>query len=375
MTYDRYLLKALTFTFIVCFITTFGLFIVIDLFENIDELVEINGNRGLSSLLGLITTLYGYRSILFLDQAGPVLIILSVMTVLIVLQRSGELHPLLAAGISMYRILRPVIIGSVVFNGILMLNQELLVPRVAFLEHELRHRNNPGKTSVQPMTDHATMITIDGDRIHVPKQTIDKPVIVLPQPTLVHDITVLEAQSAVFLPATHGTPSGWLLQHVSASAFAEISHKLTKSGREMVQVRENEKEIFVVSAVTCDQLLNRTSSFTSLSTADLIARIRCPAFGEVSIHRLVRYLHSRMMQPYINIIAVLLIIPLMVRRESRGLVMDSTLSGLVLTGMFGLIQTFQGLGAIELISPEFAACGPVVIGGAFSAWLSAIIRT
>ncbi len=375
MTYDRYLLRSFVHTMIVCFITTFGLIAVIDLFENLDEMLKLNGDSGTLSLFQLIATLNGYRTILFIDRAGAILTVVSMMTVLIMLQRSGELHPLLAAGIPMYRILRPIILAAIAMNGVLMFNQEFLVPRVAFLEHELRHRDDPSQSAVESLTDHTTRISIDGDRVNVAERTIEKPIIVLPVPTLVNDITILEAETAKFLPENRSHPAGLMLKNVDPGVIAALSRSLTKRGQELVKVQRNECDVFVVSAITCDQLFKRSSSFTSLSTPDLLARIRCPAFGLVSVHRLVLYLHSRFMQPLMNIIAVLVTVPLMVRRESPGLVADSSLCGFVLAVLFGLTQAFQSLGATHAITPEMAAWAPVVIGGSLSAWLSGIIRT
>jgi lipopolysaccharide export system permease protein len=375
MTYDRYLLRSFLHTFVVCFIATFGLVAVIDLFENLDELLKQNGDGGTFGLLNLIITLNGYRAILFLDRAGPALTIISVMVVLILLQRSGELHPLLAAGIPMYRILRPVIFATVAVNGGLMLNQELLVPRVAFLEHELRHRNDPSQSEVESLTDHSTRISIDGDRVRMAENTIEKPVFVLPAPSLVDEITILESPTAKFYPARGNRPAGWLLRDVKTPPLADITRTLTEQGRELIWVRPGSPHVFVVSAITCDQLFKRSSSFTSLSTPELLDRIRCPAFGLVSVHRLVLYLHSRFLQPLMNIIAVLLTIPLMVRRESPGLVADSSLCGFVLALLFGVAQAFQSLGTSHVITPDLAAWGPVVVGGTLSAWLSGVIRT
>ena len=375
MTYDRYLLKNFLHTYGVCFVATFGLVVVIDLFENLDEMFELNGDQGLLSLFGLIATLNGYRSILFLDRTRPVLTVISVMTVLILLQRSGELHPLLAAGIPMYRIFRPIIFASVAFNVVLMFNQEVLVPRVAFLEHELRHKNDPSQSEVESLTDHSTRISIDGDRVNVAEKTITRPSFVLPARSLAHDLTVLEAESAKFLPAKPHQPSGWLLRNMINPAVEDIPAALTEKGRELVKVQRNGRDVFVVSAITCDQLFQRSSSFTSLSTPELLARIRCSAFGLISVHRLVLYLHSRFLQPIMNVIAVLLTIPLMVRRESPGLVADSSLCGFVLALVFGITQGFQSLGASHVIPPDLAAWGPVIIGGSLSAWLSGVIRT
>lgn len=375
MTYDRYLWRSFLHTFSVCFIATFGLVAVIDLFENLDELLKLNGNNGTPALLWLIASLNGYRSILFLDRAGPALTIITVMTVLILLQRSGELHPLLAAGIPMYRILRPVILASICVNGILLFNQEFLVPRVVFLEHEIRHRNDPSQSQVESLTDYSTRISIDGDRVRVAERMIENPVFVLPAPTLVDEITIIEAETAKYIPARRDQPAGWLLRNVRTPTPTDISRNLTAEGRQLIWVRRNATDVFVVSAITSDQLFKRSSSFTSLSTPELLDRIRCPAFGQVSIHRLVVYLHSRFLQPVINVISVLLTIPLMVRRESPGLVADSSLCGFVLAVLFGLTQGFQSLGSTHVIPPDLAAWGPVVIGGTLSAWLSGVIRT
>lgn len=375
MTYDRYLLRSFIHTFGVCFVATFGLVAVIDLFENLDELLKQNGNDGTMALVWMIVKLNGYRSILFLDRAGPSLMIITVMTVLILLQRSGELHPLLAAGIPMYRILRPVIIACVALNSVLMFNQELLVPRVVFLEHEIRHKNDPSQSQVESVTDHSTQIWIDGDRVRVAERTIDRAVFALPWPTLVNEFTILEAETAKYFPASKKLPAGWLLQNVTTPPLADVARNLTDEGRKLVRIRRGKPDVFVVSAITCDQLFRRSTSFTSLSTPELLDRIQCPAFGLVSVHRLVLYVHSRFMQPLINMIAVLLTIPLMVRRESPGLVADSSLCGFVLAMLFALTQGFQSLGATHVIPPDLAAWGPVVIGGTLSAWLSGVIRT
>lgn len=377
MTYDRYLLQRFFYTFGVCFVATFGLVVVIDLFENIDELLRQNGNDGAFGLITLIFMLNGYRSILFLDRAGPALTVITVMTVLIMLQRKrggGELYPLLAAGIPMYRILRPIIFASVLVNTTLLFNQEFLVPKVAFLEHELRHKNEPSQSSVESMRDQQTRISIDGDHVNVSERIIGKPVFTLPSPSLVNEITDLEAETAKYYPARPNHPAGWRLRNVT-TPIDEIAKNLTEQGRKLVWINKNKRDVFVVSNVTCDQLFRRSSSFTSLSTPELLDRIRCPAFGLVSVHRLVLYLHSRFLQPMINVIAVLLTIPLMVRRESPGLVADSSLCGFVLAVLFGMTQMFQSLGASHVIPPDMAAWAPVVIGGTLSAWLSGVIKT
>ncbi len=374
MTFDRYLLRSFLHTFGVCFTATFGLVIIIDLLENLDEFLTRNGDRGTPSLLKAIAETYAYQSVFFLDRAGPALTIISLMVLLVLLQRSGELHPLLAAGIPMYRVLAPLIIASSGVYFLLALNQEFIVPQIAHAAYETRGGGDATRHDVESFTDHSSRISIDGQSIRLSNRTIDHAAFVLPAPTLVNEITIMEAPSATFFPARGKRPAGWLLRDVTPTP-AELKERLTESGREVVMLPEKSQNAFVVSSVTSDQLCQRSSSYSLLSTTELLQRIRCPAFGLVSVHRLVLHFHSRLVQPLLNVIAVLIVVPLMVRRESPGIVADSALCGFVLASLFGVVQGSQVLGMNQIVPADLAAWIPVVIGGAISAWLSGVIRT
>ncbi|HUQ71595.1 MAG TPA: hypothetical protein VM165_18850, partial [Planctomycetaceae bacterium] len=143
--------------------------------------------------------------------------------------------------------------------------------------------------------------------------------------------------------------------------FSELH--LTDRGRELVLAGPRPEDLFIVTAVTCDQLYKRNSSFTLLSSQELLRRIHSPAFGLVSVQRLVIHLHSRLVQPLLGVISVLIVLPLMVRRESRGLVVDCTVSGVVLGLMFGLGQGCLLLAQMRMLAPDLAA------------WFSGVIRT
>lgn len=374
MTFDRYLLRSFLHTFGVCFTATFGLVIVIDLLENLDEFLTRNGDRGTPALIKSIAECYAYQSVFFIDRAGPALTVISLMVLLVMLQRKGELHPLLAAGIPMYRVLAPLIVAASGVYALLALNQEFVVPRIAHAAYETRGGGDATRHDVESFTDHSTRISIDGKSIRLSNRTIEQASFVLPAPALVTEITILEAPTAKFFPARGKTPAGWLLRDVVPPP-ADLRQRLTESGRDAVWLRPNSPNVFVVSSVTSDQLCKRSSSYSLLSTSELLQRIRCPAFGLVSVHRLVLHFHARLVQPLLNVIAILIVVPLMVRRESPGIVADSALCGFVLASLFGVVQGCQMLGLNQFIPADLAAWIPVVAGGAVSAWLSGVIRT
>lgn len=374
MTFDRYLLRGYFHTFGVCFIATFGLVIVIDLLENLDEFLTRNGDRGTLMLMKSIAECYATQSIFFLDRAGPALTVISLMVLLVLLQRSGQLHPLLAAGIPMYRVLTPLILACSGLFLLLALNQEFVVPQIAHAAYESRGGGDATRHEVESFTDHSTRISIDGRHIRLSSRTIDNASFVLPAPTLVSEITILEATTATYFPARGSRPAGWLLRDVTPPPD-QLQSRLTERGLEVVRLPSQGQSAFVVSSVTSDQLCQRSSSYSLLSMRELIRRIQCPAFGMVSVHRLVLHLHSRFVTPILNVLSILIVIPLMVRRESPGIVADSALCGFVIASMFGVIQGSQVLGMNQLVPADLAAWIPVIVAGAVSAWLSGVIRT
>ena len=109
-TFDKYLLNRLVHTFAVFFIATYGLFVVIDLFTNIDDFMR-DGDSTLH-MAGGIAKYYAYRAVEFLEMAGPTLIILAAVAVLGLLERHSESHPILAAGVPAFRLLKPLLIGA-----------------------------------------------------------------------------------------------------------------------------------------------------------------------------------------------------------------------------------------------------------------------
>ncbi len=374
LTFDRYLLRSFAHVFAACFLSLFGLMVIIDVLENLDDFLARNAEQG-SGPFGLaqsIVSFYGVQSIFFLDRAGPALLVISVMVVLILFQRSGELHPLLAAGVPMYRILLPIMGAAAAVSGALSLNQEYVIPQFAHAAFAARGGGDSARVRVESIYDNASRISIDGRNLRMAEKTIEQAIFILPGKSIAFDLTILNAEKAVHCPATAKHKAGWKLTGVKPR-YRDL--QLTEAGLTIVHPGDADDEVFVVTAVTCDQLYKRGSSYALLSTAELMDRIHSPAFGPETVHRLIVHLHGRFVQPLLNVITVLLIIPLMVRRESTGLVVDSALCAVVLAAFFGTVYGAAYLGQTHLVPPDMAAWIPVVFGGSLSAWYSGVVRT
>ena len=136
---DRYMLQQFLKTFVICYLSLTGLYIVFDAFTNLDEFLRCSEQAG--GLFQLMSTFYGYKAILFFDRTAGLLILVSAMFTVSWIQRHNEMTALLAAGIPRVRVVTPLIVASVVIVLAAAGNREVVIPR--FRDEMARTPNDP----------------------------------------------------------------------------------------------------------------------------------------------------------------------------------------------------------------------------------------
>lgn len=370
-TFDRYLLGRLMHTFSVLFVSAYGLYIVIDLFTNIDDFQE--GSSSNLELLTQILIYYGYRAFQFFEMAGPILIVVSVITVLGLLRKNSETFPILAAGIPAFRLLKPLLLAAAILNAALIANQELIIPSIAVPLQTPRGSKLAQVQKVEAVYDHSNyLMHIDGEQVLIESQTLVDASFALPEPQLATQFSVLKAEEARFISATEKTPSGWLLQNLTG-IFDEAV--LTEEGRRRVIPRPNGKDMFIVSDVSFDQLYNRGRNVQFLSSWQLIQRLQNPSTGPVPVRRQSIALHCRLTRPLLCLINIAIALPLVFRKESHSLITNMAVCAGVLGVFYAVAEASFAIGATGLIAADMAAWIPVIITGIASAWTSGLVQT
>ena len=369
-TFDRYLLRRYLHVFAILMISMYGLYVVIDGFTNIDEFQEVSDDP--VTVVQTMGEYYLYQFSAFFDMLGAIISVTAVIVVFGLLQKNCEIAPILAAGVPTFRLVRPFLFGTVFVNALIFANQELVIPKIA---HVLQaDRTNPGQSGkkVEPIYDYKTHIRIDGQKLFMADKRIAGANFVLPVPEVAVDLTTLSAKEATFYDATEDRAAGWHLREATPS-FAELS--LTSVGQRLVMPMEDPRDVFVVTDVSFDQLSNRNNSYEYVNTPELIRRIRNPAFGSASVRGQIIHLHSRLVTPIANVLCIFVAVPLILRKESQGLVTNMAICAGVLGLIYGMTEAFLYCGRVNWLPADLAAwCSPILTGS-LGAWLHDLTQT
>jgi lipopolysaccharide export system permease protein len=370
MIFDRYLLRRYWHVFFIGYLALFGLYFVIDVFTNVNDFLDQDG--GTLAIVAYMAQYYSYRACYFFGLIGGTMEVISAMVALALVQKYGELNPVLSAGVSTFRLMRPLLIGAVFVNGLIFLNQELIIPRIALELQMSAGTRIDVSQAVEPVTDFATDIMILGKRLNLKDQSIEEAEFVLKPTKVSEKLTTLSAREAVPVPARGKRRGGWRLKGASQKYD---SLQLTAAGRKIIRPGKQEDELFVMTDVGFDRLYNRDKHYEYLSTWELMRRIRNPSFSHRSIRSQSLYLHTRLTQPILNLIVVGVGVPFVVRKESVSLLTNLAICCGVMGAMFAIDEAFQYLGKVSILSPEMAVWAPIILWGTGAAWFTGMVRT
>lgn len=126
---DRYILRALLFNYAVALGAMLSLYVVLDMFVNLDEFTE--QNPSLTNLAGNIVDYYGPNLFVYFAQLSGGITLFACMATLAKMRKARELTAVLASGVSLYRVAAPVIAFGLATTALLVIDTEYFIPSVA----------------------------------------------------------------------------------------------------------------------------------------------------------------------------------------------------------------------------------------------------
>jgi lipopolysaccharide export system permease protein len=360
---DRYLLRQFTKTFLICFLSLLGLYVVFDAFTNLESFLRIADKQGgLAKVLGQY---YAYHAILFFDWTVGFVNLIAAMFTITWIQRHNELAALMAAGISRVRVVIPVVAAVVVVIILAALNRELLIPR--YRDELSRKPSDLVADSAKPFSpqyDEQTDVFLRGESAAASRQQIIKPAFRLP-PSLDHYGRDITASAAYYKEPQGNRPRGYLFVGVDHPKDIGRQPSLFLEGRPVVITPRDAPDwlqpdqCFVVTGVSFEQLTNGQAWREFSSTAQLIRGLHNRSLdfgGNIRVT-----IHQRIVQPLMDLTLLFLGLPLIMTRESRNVFIAMSLAAGVTLAFMVFVLALGRLGSIYAISPALAVWMPLMV--------------
>ena len=131
---DRYIVRTYVFSLMIVFAAMMGLAVILDQFFNVNEFFKGTGEAqaaGFRTILGNMANYYFYKMFEFFQWLAAPSLLVAAAAALVRLNRGHELTGIKAAGVSLYRVMWPMILVALAVDAFYVVNQEGIIPGIA----------------------------------------------------------------------------------------------------------------------------------------------------------------------------------------------------------------------------------------------------
>jgi len=347
---DRYITKNFLIGYVISFCVLMGLRVIIDLFVNLDEFTE-HADLGTLAVFKNIVVFYMLNgTIYFRDFAGMIGVVAAVFSLGRMI-RNNELVAMMSSGISLKRVIGPIIILSMFMTGVLVIDQELIIPPLA--DKLVRsHDDVPGQESYDVwFINDGSGSLVCSLKFDVKSSTLDQPTIITRSrkgDSRVWETTGrIDAEKAVYNYETNRWDliGGQYVERDDYGGVKSVSYYSSDITPKDIPVRCQSRNKTLLSSRQLGVLIKQGTKVEDL------AQLRSQK-------------QFRITDPVINFVMLMIALPLLVCRDPKGMKSAVLISFCLTTACF--ISTFicKMLAAEVIfgrIMPEVWAWMPIFI--------------
>jgi lipopolysaccharide export system permease protein len=357
-TLDRLFLASYFRSYLIVLTSLLSLYVVIDLFTNIDSFGKAGG--GVRGVAEHVLTYYGYQVALIFDRLAEAITLLAAMFAVSWMQRNNELLPQLSAGIPTRRVVRPVLLGAAATLSLGALNQELVIPRIA--GKLALPKDDPDGSKAQTLTgayDPATGVHVEGV-LGVRKDLKVVMFFATFPDAAPSGMFHLTADEAFYRPAD-GTEysGGWELRQ-KPDAGGRLWQPPEKLPPYLKLIRDGRYFLYTKD-VDYDVVTRGATWFLYASTPklrELLARPDPRRQAKVAV-----LFHMRLTRPLVGAVLVLLGLGVILRNPNRHVFISAGLCLVFAATFYLLVLGCKYLGDNNLVAAPLAAWLPVLLFG------------
>jgi lipopolysaccharide export system permease protein len=355
-TLDRMLFAAFLRSYIIVLVSLLTLYIVIDLFTNLDKFAD---KAGFEQMMENIARYYAVHVCQIFDRLSEAICLLAAMFTVAWMQRNNEFLPQLSAGISTHRVIRPVLIGACLVLTLGPLNQELVIPKIA--DDLQASKDDPDRTKEIPArgTFDSSGIHLEGGMAYRAERRVKGFHVTFPEtgPTA---MSYLGAEEAIYYPPGEPVPDypelsgGWVLyKTIQEDVPGGLPSALTPLGprRYFLKVRDADFEA-----------MTRASNWYLFASTpqlrEILSRPEPSRLAPVAV-----LFHMRFTRPLVGILLVCFGLAIILRDQNRHVLISTGLCLVMVTMFYIAVYGCKYLGDNDLLAPPLAAWGPILLFG------------
>jgi lipopolysaccharide export system permease protein len=325
---DRYVLLSFLRNYLIAMMTLIGMFVVLDMVFNFDELVELRGQAqggaavSTFDVIASIVDYYAHQCFLSFVYLSGIIPVVAAAFTLIRMTRFNELSAVLAAGVPLLRVAAPIVIAAAVLQVLLIVDQEVIIPRIMHKlvrSHDKLGTGAGGGFRIEVIQDErGALLTAS---LYTPP-TADRP-------AAMRAVDIIEYEQ--LKPVAHVTADA--AEYDAARKAWVLVNGRRITGLQPDKPRSPEQPVDVYqSNITPDEIaLWKSGDFVNLLSTERINEMlaRRASYGALELQRVK---HARFTQWIMNIILLLLAIPFVLVRQPQDL-RNSILKCLVVVGL------------------------------------------
>jgi lipopolysaccharide export LptBFGC system permease protein LptF len=316
---DRYVAKNFLFGYFIALFVMIGMFMTIDLFMHLDEFAELfelpEPALTAGEIVLSIIRFYMVRCALWYKEMAGMIIVIAAVFSLARMTRNNELIAVMASGMSLKRILAPILLLSVILTGLMVFDQEFVIPKYAYeLTRDHDELSYEGSYSIWFAGDDQGSL-ICSRRYDERTQTLEEPLIILREPIEGQDqiyrvIGKIQADSAVY----NHQREGWDLENGRKSL---VAHSDLAAG----SIQHSSVIDFYPTRLSAQQIpIRKREGFKALlSLRQLTELENNPGARQTDLAALAFQKHIRITDPIVNLIMLMVALPVLVCRDPKAM--------------------------------------------------------
>jgi LPS export ABC transporter permease LptG/LPS export ABC transporter permease LptF len=356
---DRYLIRQFLFIFSLVFLALLFIFVIITIFERLDNLYEHN------KPLTLLLQYTGYRLPEFLMYILPLASLTTTLLSLGLLEKKNETTAVKASGISLYRLMAPLLLLAIVVCAFSFYLQEYLSPYASRRAEEIWNKINDVPPRTFSFLDRRWVMGQDGRTIY--------------------HFSYFDPIATVFYKLhlfRLDTESWQLLELFRAEKASLVNEELILLNGWERQFKGEGQSSFSIFKELRLQTREKADYFTRewkepawMNWRELRKYIQEIEKMGFDARRLKVDLQGKVAFPLVSLVMVLIGIPFAFMMGRRGVLVGVGLSLILALLYWSLIGFMKNLGYVYILSPFLAVWAPNLLFGSLALFLIARIRT